>query len=147
MKASHFLESYRDFAAEPVFDSAANMSYVQVIDDDPGIVDLLFSLLHDVEGFAVRTAYSVRQVLAESPVMPPALILLDVSLPGEDVLVAAERLHALPDWQHVPVVICSGNDRLDAIAARIGATGYLHKPFDLDEVAAVAERYAQRQRP
>ena len=119
---------------------------VLVVDDDPAIVELLVALLHDDERFAVRTAYSAEQAAALAPVQPPALILLDVSLPGESVTSAAALLRSRRGWEDAHIVVCSGKEDLDIIARDLGADGYLRKPFNLDAVVEVVERYARRER-
>ncbi len=121
--------------------AGARRDYVLVIDDDPGIVDLLVALLHEDEGFPVRTAHSVGQVLAQTPPEPPGLILLDMTLPGEESDALASRLRLLPGWDDTTIVLCSGQDYLHEIALRVGAAGYLSKPFSLDTVAELAHRY------
>jgi CheY-like chemotaxis protein len=121
----------------------AEQDDVLVIDDDPAIVGLLVSLLRDEEGFAVRAAHSTAQVLRLPPLRPPRLILLDVTLPGERVTQSVRRLRALPGWQDAAIVICSGQEDLPRTARRTGARGFLRKPFDLDAVVALAERYAR----
>ena len=115
---------------------------IVVIDDDPGIVSLLIALLRDEEHFAVRAAYSVQQLLAGPPADAPALVLLDLSMPWmrPDDLVATLRQR--PNWEHVPIVLCSGQADLATQARRLNATGYLAKPFNLDAVVVLAHRFA-----
>ncbi|MGH2517341.1 MAG: response regulator [Ktedonobacterales bacterium] len=118
---------------------------VLVIDDDPGIVDLLISLLRDEEGYTVRAAHSVSQALA-CPAPAPALILLDLSLPGENAGDSVRALRALPGWDASSLVLCSGRDDLDTARRELGAAEYLRKPFDLDTVAEVAWRFVGRRK-
>jgi CheY-like chemotaxis protein len=121
--------------------SETKRGYVLVIDDDPAIVDLLVALLHEDEGFPVHTAYSIRQLISHVPPEPPGLILLDVTLPGEEIDELAPSLHRLPGWHDTPIVLCSGRDRLPEIAERVGAVAYLTKPFSLDTVTELAHQY------
>jgi two-component system KDP operon response regulator KdpE len=117
---------------------------VLVIDDDPGIVDVLVMALRDDEGFAVRTAYSVTQALSSAAGEPPALIVLDATLPGEEVHEAVARLRARAGWECACIVLCSGRNDIASLACALGATCYLRKPFDVDELIALAEHYATR---
>src|SRR5579871_6831063 len=87
--------------------AGARRDYVLVIDDDPGIVDLLVALLHEDEGFPVRTAHSMGQVCAETPPEPPGLILLDMTLPGEESDALASRFRPQPSWQDTHMLLCS----------------------------------------
>lgn len=116
---------------------------ILLIDDDPDIVEMLVTLLHDEEELPVRTAHSVAAALADPNPRPPALILLDLSLPGEDVAEALPQLRLRPDWRDVPVVVCSGREDIVSTAESLGAADYLRKPFDLDALLAVADQYAR----
>src|SRR5579875_1374153 len=80
---------------------AAGVS-VLAVDDDTEIVRLLVDLLRG-EG------------LARAGSAPPDVALLDVSLPGEGLAAGLARLRARPGWERVPVVLCSGQERLEAL--------------------------------
>jgi CheY-like chemotaxis protein len=128
------------FSAPPV-SAPASGEYVLIIDDDPAIVDLLATFLHEDEGFPVHTSYSVRHLLRHTPPTPPGLILLDITLPDEDSDELAPSLRRLPGWHDAPIVLCSGQDYLPRIAREAGAVAYLTKPFSLDEIAELANQY------
>jgi two-component system response regulator (stage 0 sporulation protein F) len=128
------------FSAPPVSASASG-EYVLIIDDDPSIVDLLATFLHDDEGLTVHTSYSVRELLDHTPPVPPGLILLDITLPDEDSDKLAFNLRRLPGWHNAPIVLCSGQDYLPRIAREVGAVAYLTKPFSLDALADLAHQY------
>jgi CheY-like chemotaxis protein len=117
---------------------------VLIVDDDPWIVDLLVMALRDDGGLSVRTACTVAQALATwNPEQePPALILLDATLPGEEVHDAAARLRSRPGWEHARLVLCSGREDVAALACALGAVDHLRKPFDVDHLIALAQRHA-----
>lgn len=116
---------------------------VLVIDDDPDILGLLVMVLREEAGMLVQPAHSVAEALCGQTAAIPALIILDMSLPGEDVHDAVVRLRALPGWENVPIILCSGREDIAASARTLGAAGYLRKPFDLDTLVSLAERYAR----
>ena len=106
---------------------------ILVVDDDPEIRDVVRWLLED-EGWTVETASDGRDALERATQSRPALIVLDMGLPilsGEEV---ANRLRVYFD-QPPPIVVVSADGRAGEKAARIGAAAYLHKPFDVDELA------------
>ena len=109
--------------------------YVLVVDDDPGICELIELTLTD-EGYAVVTTGNVDDALRLLTDRPAALILFDLSLPGSgpDELVTAYR--ALPNAS-AQLVAVSGSTGLEREAARLGADGCLAKPFDLDDLLAI----------
>ncbi len=111
---------------------------VLVVDDDPEIRDVVRWLLED-EGWIVETASDGRDALERATRARPALIVLDMGLPimnGEEVARRLQQVYANPP----PIVVVSADGRAGEKAARIGAASYLHKPFDVDELARIVRR-------
>ncbi len=106
---------------------------VLIVEDEAGIAEVLADLLGD-EGY--ETAVSVDgAALAEAADAPPALILLDVMMPGMDGPEVCRRLKADPRTARVPVLF---------LAARLGDCaheGLLGKPFDVDELLAAVRQH------
>lgn len=69
----------------------------------------------------------------------PALILLDLNLPGPDGLQLLGRLHQWPAYRHTPVVILTTSDEPCDIEAayRLGVSSYLRKPLDFEHFIAL----------
>ncbi|RKH14985.1 sigma-54-dependent Fis family transcriptional regulator [Corallococcus sp. CA047B] len=101
---------------------------ILVVDDDPGVIRALRGLLGD-EGFTTVEARSTAEAarLLEAPEAPPALMLLDLRMPGETGL---ELLARLPKPLAVPVVVLSGEaSPAEAVQAlKLGATDFVEKP-------------------
>ena len=114
---------------------------VLIVEDEAGIAEVLADLLGD-EGY--ETAVSMDgAALAEAAGAPPALILLDVMMPGMDGPEVCRRLKADPRTAGVPVVFLTALPR-ETLAARLGDCPYddvLSKPFTLDGVLAVVRRH------
>ena len=124
--------------------TAQDSEPVLVIDDDPDVLGLLVMVLREEAGMLVQPAQSVAEALRnQAAAAIPALILLDMVLPGEDAHDAVLQLRALPGWENVPIVLCSGREDIAASAHTLGAAGYLRKPFDLDALVSLAERYTR----
>ena len=70
---------------------------ILIVDDEAGIAHTLADLLAD-EGYRVATAPDGPSALAAAadPALPPALVLLDVMLPGMDGRAVCRRLRAAP---------------------------------------------------
>jgi len=106
---------------------------VLVIDDDPGVRDYLETLAAR-QGYGVYTAVDGESALAGLDKTCPDLITLDAVLPGMDGLETLRRLkQRLPD---VPVIMLSGHGQARTIveAMRLGATDFLRKPFEVEEL-------------
>lgn len=76
---------------------------VLVVDDDPGMVNLLRILL-SLEGWEVLTATNGTQALEIAECYAPHLILLDIMMPGMDGYEVCRRLRADPRFREVPVL-------------------------------------------
>ena len=71
-----------------------------------------------------------------------ALILLDVNMPVMNGLEFLERLQREPLLRHIPVVICSSEDREEDIrrGLELGARAYLIKPFRTEHLVELVTR-------
>jgi two-component system response regulator AtoC len=106
---------------------------VLVIDDDPGVRDYM-QVLVTRQGYDVVTAAGGEEALRLLDSQPPDLVTLDVVLPGMDGLETLRQLkQRLPD---VPVIMLSGHGQARTIveAMRLGASDFLRKPFEVEEL-------------
>ncbi len=115
------------------------MARVLVVDDEPGVCWAL-SEFFEGEGHDVRVASDAGQARALAAQWPPALVFLDVRLPGEGGLDALPRLRE--QAPHAAVVVMTAYGTMDTAvqAMRRGAHDYLTKPLDLDRVKALSDR-------
>jgi len=110
---------------------------VLVVDDEKDIRELVgFHLAED--GYAVREAESGEDALAGLAAERPALVILDVMLPGADGLEVCRRLRADPATATIPVIMLTARateiDRV--LGLEIGADDYIVKPFSPRELVA-----------
>ena len=106
---------------------------VLVIDDDPGIREYL-QVLASRQGYQVFAAGDGERALAELEETQPDLVTLDAILPGLDGLETLRRLkQRMPE---VPVIMLSGHGQSRTIveAMRLGASDFLRKPFEVEEL-------------
>jgi DNA-binding NtrC family response regulator len=113
--------------------TAAKAGRILVVDDDPGIVQLLAEFLDD-QGFAVSSAGTAAGALRAVEESPPDILLLDLGLPdahGSELLPQLRKR-----WPGMPVMVVTGqNDMEMAVQCmRMGAYDYVSKPFDLQEM-------------
>ncbi|MGH3035506.1 MAG: response regulator [Gaiellaceae bacterium] len=106
----------------------AGKKRVLVIEDDPAAASLLSEYLAG-DGYAVEVATSSDAGLARAVEEPPALVCLDIGLPGKlDGWQVLARLKENLVTAHVPVVVCTARNGRDQ-AATLGAADFLTKPF------------------
>ncbi len=106
----------------------ANGPLVLVVDDDPRLREFVRVNL-ELEGYTVREASSAEDALDAIEDQAPALVLLDVVMPGVDGWQMLQRMQE----RHgsIPVIMFSGKvDSAAADAEERGASGFVGKPFD-----------------
>ena len=114
-------------------------SYILVVDDEPNIRRLLRLALAR-EGYRVKTASTGIECLEVVDEQPPAVILLDMQMPGmhgREVLNALEQRDLSDDLQ---VIVVSGSTQVEDVADMSGVEGFLQKPFDLYHLAEMGEQ-------
>jgi two-component system alkaline phosphatase synthesis response regulator PhoP len=118
-------------------------SLVTIVEDDAAIAEGL-ALNLELLGYLSETVGDGEAALRCIEERPPALVLLDISLPVQSGLWVLERLRERQN--HVPIIVLSARqDEFDKVAAlSLGADDYITKPFALAEllarVAAVLRR-------
>lgn len=109
-------------------------AHILVVDDDPGICDLLGVYLTKA-GFRVSSAgdgKAMRQVLAREPA---DLIILDLNLPGED---GFSLVTYLRNTSTARIIVLTGStENVDEVVGlELGADDYVSKPCDLRHLLA-----------
>ncbi|MGD2181960.1 response regulator [Lusitaniella coriacea] len=112
---------------------------ILVIDDDPTIHDLLKRSLGK-QGFQVKTAIDGIEGLRLAKTLKPDAITLDVMMPGIDGWGILSKLKADPELAHIPVIMMSIVDNKN-LGYALGASDYLLKPIDLNQLNAVLQKY------
>lgn len=122
---------------------------ILIVDDDALLRrSLAFNL--ENSGYKVRSAASAEDGFLAASHEKPALVLLDIGLPGIDGL---EALKKFRDQMEIPVILLTARRReLDEILGlEMGADDYITKPFDLDvllaHIKAVLRRFNTPSQP
>ena len=104
-----------------------------VVEDEAHLAEVIADNL-ELEGYAVEVVGDGNRALERARAEPPALILLDVMLPGLDGFAVCERLRA--EGSEVPVLFLTArNENEDRVRGlELGGDDYLGKPFDLREL-------------
>lgn len=119
--------------------------HILIVDDDPLIRQGLVRLLAR-QGYQISSAASVaeaRVLLAQGGL---DLVLTDLQMPGEDGLaLLAEVRKRFPA---LPVVMLTAHGSMEVVvqALRLGASDFLTKPYQMDELLSIVQREVRRYR-
>lgn len=104
---------------------------ILIVDDDHDIRNLLATRLR-AEGYETVFASDAMTAVTVARTERPAVILLDIGLPGGTGLVVMDRLKNFPALAHIPVVIVSARDPIASREAALaaGAHAFFPKPID-----------------
>jgi DNA-binding response OmpR family regulator len=115
---------------------------ILLVDDDPDLLSVLARRLTR-EGFDVRTAPSGLAALTALERSWPALVIVDLMMPGMDGFEVCRRLKRIAD---IPIIVLSAVDASEAKVRALEeyAEDYVTKPFDPDELVARVQRVLRR---
>ena len=129
-------------AHEPVPSSGGDKQLILVVEDEKDIAELVrFNL--EREGFAVITAADGEQGLDAARQQRPALLILDLMLPGMAGLEVCRRLRGDAATVRLPMVMLTAKaaevDRI--LGLEMGADDYVTKPFSPRALLAKVREY------
>jgi two-component system nitrogen regulation response regulator GlnG len=111
---------------------------ILVIEDDPTIGRLLKDIF-TLAGRAVRLAPNIAAANARLSEARPALITLDLNMPGMSGQTFLEGVCMRPEMCGIPVIVITSQLPVEHIVTQLAAA-VVAKPFDLDELLAALER-------
>ncbi|HET8653836.1 MAG TPA: HD domain-containing phosphohydrolase [Gaiellaceae bacterium] len=112
---------------------------VLIVDDDAGLRMLLRATL-TADELEVAEAEDAQRASDLVRFWRPAIVLLDVAMPGIDGLSFCAELKGRPAFGSPAVVLLTGTELADEEAARAGADALLRKPFSPLELVGVLDR-------
>lgn len=130
----------------PTKDQSPKGPLIACIDDSPAICRALEKVL----GTADYRTHCIQNPLRAVAILlakKPALILLDLVMPGTNGYELCSQLRRISHFKETPIVILTGNDgMIDRVRARmVGASAFLSKPINPHQVLSVIERQLSKQ--
>ncbi|MDO9119924.1 MAG: response regulator [Nitrospira sp.] len=104
---------------------------ILIVDDSPDFQLLVKAFLSE-ESYLVLSAGDTLQATGSALREKPALIVVDIGLPGGDGWMLLDRIKANTLTKHIPVVVVTGQAKigLEEKSKAKGAAGFLKKPFE-----------------
>lgn len=110
-----------------------------IVDDDQVLRDRLARAFSE-RGLEVRTAQDYETGLNVAAELDPELAVVDLKMPGRSGLELTQALKEQHNACRIVVLTGYGSIATAIDAIRIGATYYVHKPADADDILAAFER-------
>ena len=125
----------------------SNEKRVLIIDDEPDSIDIVESMLSEIEGISTLSANDGNSGLEKAEEAKPDLIILDVMMPELDGFAACKKLKS-SEKNEIPIILLTGvaehirntNYPLDGVL-RSDAEEYLEKPVNPEEILRVVKKY------
>ena len=113
-----------------------NTNYILAVDDTPDNL-FLVQLALEQEGhnvFPVNDGYTALDKISKSP---PALVILDVMMPGIDGYEVTRRIRQNPNLPFIPILLITAHEHSDVVKGLdVGADEFIRKPVKVDELQA-----------
>ncbi len=122
--------------------SALGKQHILVVEDDAKIADMLTNYLH-MHGFETTVCGNGLEAVPLVRAITPALVVLDLMLPGQDGIAVCEQLRM---FSAVPIIMVTARvDEIDRLLGlETGADDYVCKPFSPREVVARIQALLRR---
>ena len=108
---------------------------ILVVEDEPFLLDSMMLILTSVE-YEVIGAANGHTALEKLTANVPDLLITDVMMPHMDGYQLIGHMRANPKTAAIPVIVLSGrvDDEFIQEGLALGATAFIRKPFDIDEL-------------
>ena len=112
---------------------------ILIVDDELGIRNLLTTVLKG-EGYAVREAENGQEAIDAVKESLPDLILCDIKMPVKDGIQTLKEIREISQDVSIMMLTAHGTVETAVQAMKLGASDYLRKPFDVEELKAKISR-------
>ncbi len=107
---------------------------ILIVDDSPELLSLTDAIL-SAAGYEVISYTEGLIALQIMELMPPDLIILDITMPQIDGYEMTRRIRSNPKWDMLPILLSTALDRSQAaLGLECGADDILSKPFSVEDL-------------
>ena len=118
-----------------------NKRTILVVDDEPSIRLAVARMLE--KNYSILEAENGEDAIQIAEEKKPDLILIDLMMPKMDGYTACSKIKNNEETRGIPIVILTAIDHElnKKFASEMGADGYITKPFTLEELLDITNRY------
>lgn len=113
---------------------------ILVIDDDAAILEVITYILED-KGYQVTTISDSSLVEKYLLTKKPTMIILDFWMRGLNGEKIVSLVKSNEQTNHIPIIMISANHNVKSIAEQIHADGFLAKPFDINDLVTIVDKF------
>ena len=114
--------------------------HIFIVDDDEAILDVIKIILED-NGYKTTVVTDGDDLFKKIRSNHPDLILLDIWLTGTDGIAITKKMKINDKLKKIPIIMISANNKGKQIALENGADGFIAKPFEIDDLLKVVNKY------
>jgi two-component system chemotaxis response regulator CheY len=94
------------------------------------------------DGYDITESGDGRAALTAVRALTPDLVITDVNMPDMDGITLTREIRALPEFRFTPILVLTteSDDAVKRSGRAAGATGWIVKPFDPEQLRAVVAR-------
>ncbi len=106
-----------------------------LVEDEEELIKIVETYFRD-EGYDVRTAFSAEAAISQLSTFTPDVIVSDIKMGELDGFEFLEVVRSTPSVKDVPLIFVTIMDDRASVerAGKLGASGYIIKPFDVEEL-------------
>lgn len=119
------------------------MTCVLAVDDSASMRQMVSFTLKGA-GYEVIEAVDGVDALNKAKTASPDVVITDVNMPNMDGISLIRELRKLPNYKHLPMLMLTTESAMDkkAEGKSAGATGWLVKPFNPEQLVATVQKVA-----
>ncbi|MFI5172266.1 MAG: PleD family two-component system response regulator [Chitinophagales bacterium] len=117
--------------------------YIFICEKDPDLAEIC-KIIFEKQDFEAIICQSSEELFSMLATMKPSLILMEILFPTLGGEKATIKLKTDNETKDIPVILFSVIAHLDVVAAKIGADGYLEKPFEVNDLISIVNEKMKR---
>jgi len=119
-----------------------------IITEDAEDNAMLLTAILESHGYKTKRAKNGAECIKIIEKTTPALVMLDIMMPGMDGFETLLKIKSQPDTREIPVIMCTAVNRINDVEKcyQWGAAGYITKPFEIERVQAKVDAVLGRKK-